>query len=180
MILTSCVVDDFLDKPELVRNSALSCDFYIKGNFPGSRTDHCDEDYYLYLKNKIETVLKIKIKDNFQHKLAFQLCLESDNTWIHTDEYDYTGIIFLTPDAPVDSGTGIYKHKQTNTFLRQSQEIFDNDLSNWEMITMIGNIFNRLVLIKGSAYHRSIVPGFGNEKSTGRLTQIFFFNVEKD
>ncbi len=180
MIMTTCVIDNFLDNPNLVRESALENDFQIKGNYPGLRTHFCDENYYFYIKNKIEKIFNFGITENFQQRLSFQLCLENDTTWVHTDEFDYTGIIFLSPDAPVDSGTGIYRHKDKNQFLKEEIEIIDNDMLNWEMVTMIGNIYNRLVLIKGSSYHRSIIPGFGSDKSTGRLTQTFFFNVPKD
>jgi hypothetical protein len=180
MIITSCVLDDFLENPNSVRESALENNFFLTGNFPGSRTNFCDENYYNYLKNKLENIFNFKIKENFQKKLCFQLCLEKDDTWIHTDEYEYTGIIFLTPNAPVESGTGIYRHKEKNTFLRSDNEIFDNDLKNWEMVNMIGNVYNRLILIRGDSYHRSILPGFGNNKTDGRLTQVFFFNTSKE
>jgi hypothetical protein len=42
----------------------------------------------------------------------------------------------------------------------------------------VANIYNRMVLYRGSLYHRSVLPGFGHDKYTGRLFQTFFFNTE--
>ena len=43
----------------------------------------------------------------------------------------------------------------------------------------VGNVYNRLVAYRGNMlYHRSIVPGFGDSVETGRLTQVFFFDVK--
>jgi hypothetical protein len=48
------------------------------------------------------------------------------------------------------------------------------------MVEVAENVYNRLILFKGSKlYHSSVVDaGFGFTKETARLTQIFFFNTE--
>ena len=53
-----------------------------------------------------------------------------------------------------------------------------NDLTKWDRILTIGNVFNRLVLYRGTYYHRSDVAGFGKDKYDGRLFQTFFFDTE--
>ena len=53
----------------------------------------------------------------------------------------------------------------------------ENILNNWEQVDFIGNIFNRLVVYRGSLFHRSVLPGFGKDKEPGRLFQTFFFNT---
>ena len=77
-------------------------------------------------------------------------------------------MLYLTPDAPVESGTGIYEPI--------CEDADCNSLADWKQIDSIGNKFNRLVLYRGNLEHRSILPGFGINKETGRLFQTFFFN----
>ena len=89
-------------------------------------------------------------------KSAFQLTLETDgDSWIHKDD-DMTiaGVFYLTPNAPVDSGTTLF-----------------NDLN--EPLDVIGNVYNRLVLYNANKYHKSS-KYFGSDLFTGRLTQVFF------
>jgi len=162
MNLNTLVIDNFLDSPDTVRQSVLDLDFYQSGNFPGLRSDRADIEYENYVQKKIESLIGANIKEWVQDSFRFQLCFEDADTWIHKDETDWAGILYLTPDAPVESGTGIYR----------------KNADNWQLITSIGNIYNRLALYNGRLYHRSIVPGFGNCVKTGRLTQVFFFNIE--
>ena len=99
----------------------------------------------------------------------YQLCLEGAETWIHKDDTQWAGVLYLTPNAPVESGTGIYEPLVDNPN--------GNGLEDWKQIDLVGNIFNRLVLYRGNLHHRSVLPGFGTDKETGRLFQTFFFNT---
>jgi len=190
MRIDSLIIDNFLDDPDFVRNIALNSEFGITGNFPGSRTFQCDEKYNQEVIYKLETILNAKIVEWNRHKeegsenvidvdtSCFQLCLENDTTWIHRDPNEWTGILYLTPDAPVDSGTGIYMHKKTGIFRHyQNRQVDDVDINSWQLITFVGNLYNRMFIFRGDLYHRSVVPGFGTNKYTGRLTQTFFFNT---
>jgi hypothetical protein len=161
MRINTIIIDNFLDNPDLVRKSVLNIDFKNTGSFPGIRSDAADEDYQKMIGKKLFDILGFNIKYRKDRDcFRFQLCLDGSDTWIHKDDTDWAGVLYLTPDAPVESGTGI----------------FDND-SN--LVTMIGNVYNRLVLYRGDLFHRSVVPGFGDTPSTGRLTQVFFFDEEK-
>lgn len=162
MIVNTIIVDDFLDNPDLVRQQALSLDFYETGTFPGRRSDRADQEYERYVQAKIESVIGCKIKEWSLDSFRFQLCLEDAETWVHKDPSEWAAILYLTPNAPLTAGTGIY-----------SEERQDADL-----ITGIGNIYNRLVIYRGDQPHRSILPGFGTTPETGRLTQVFFFRTE--
>ena len=51
-------------------------------------------------------------------------------------------------------------------------------MTKWEMTTMIGNKFNRLILYRGNMFHSSL-DYFGSNKENGRLFQTFFFNSER-
>lgn len=182
MYISTIVIENFLDNPYSVRESVLSIDFKSKEQHPGFRSDPVDDQYLNYVKDKISRILRKRIPDiGIDQSGRFQLCLENDKSWIHTDSYEWSGVLFLTPDAPVNSGTGIYRHIESNEI--SIQEIDHSDTPNleenkWEVVTIIGNVFNRLVLFDGKAYHRSLVSGFGDRPSTGRLTQVFFFNTQ--
>lgn len=163
MEITTIIVDNFLEKPDVVRQSALGLDFSAIGPYPGVRSDRADEDYERYVTEKLEKLLNLKIKEFKQDSFRFQLCLEDAESWVHMDETDWAAILYLTPNAPYESGTGLYVDT-------------GND---FKLVTGIGNIYNRLVIYPGKAFHQSILPGFGKSKETGRLTQVFFFNTEK-
>lgn len=190
MNINTIIIDDFLDDAEYIRRIATSADYPITGNFPGRRTYVCDNEYNSMVIKKIEFILNKKITDWIDHydhdtesmqkvdTSCFQLCLEGDKTWIHRDPNDYTAILYLTPNAPVESGTGIYRHKSTGIYQYiENNVVFDTDDDAWELITYIGNVFNRLAIFKGGLYHKSVLPGFGHDKYSGRITQTFFFNV---
>jgi hypothetical protein len=158
MKVNTIIIDDFLDNPNIVRNSVLNIEFENTGSFPGVRSDSADEQYQKMIDEKLRNILGFKVtyrkdRDCFR----FQLCLEGSTTWIHKDDTDWAGVLYLTPNAPIDSGT----------------VIFDSDEN---IVTVIGNVYNRLVLYRGDLFHRSIVSGFGNSIHNGRLTQVFFFD----
>lgn len=192
MRIDTIIIDDFLDDPDYVRNVALNADYILTGNFPGARTYQCDGQYNQEIKNKLENILKTKIVEWNQHfdqktnkiidvdTSCFQLCLQNSTTWIHQDPNEYTGILYLTPNAPVDSGTGIYMHKKTGIYRHdEHRQIDDVDINNWQLISFSGNVYNRMFIFRGDLYHRSVVPGFGTDKYSGRITQTFFFNTEE-
>jgi hypothetical protein len=51
------------------------------------------------------------------------------------------------------------------------------DMTQWELVDRIGNLYNRLILYRGDLYHTSL-DYFGRDLETGRLFQTFFFNTE--
>lgn len=176
MNINTLIIDNFLDNPDKVRTSALSLEFYRTGDFPGYRTDRADYDYEAYVTKKLESILNCKILEFKQDSFCFQLCLEDNETWIHHDDTAWAGVLYLTPDAPAEAGTAIYRHIPTNKF-SELENVDVKDVKNWEIITAVGNVYNRLILYKGNLFHRSLLSGFGDSKETGRLTQVFFFNI---
>tara|TARA_B100000073_G_C23571757_1_gene508467 strand:+ start:159 stop:668 length:510 start_codon:yes stop_codon:yes gene_type:complete len=163
------VIDNFLDDPDRLRSHALSLDFdRVQPKVPGVRTRHSAGKYAEETERKLKEALGCKniIWDMTQDTFCFQSCVEGTQTWVHVDSQgknqgEWAAVLYLTPDAIVDSGTGIYKDKNS-----------DRNIS-------VGNIYNRLVAYRGKVlYHRSIVPGFGNTLETSRLTQTFFFDIK--
>jgi len=52
------------------------------------------------------------------------------------------------------------------------------DMTKWDLVDSIGNVYNRLVLFNSMRYHMSM-DYFGDNKENGRLFQVFFFSTEK-
>lgn len=184
MYISSIIVENFLENPNLVRESALAADFFSKKNHPGVRSSFVNQEYLNYVKEKISKILNRSIIDfESEESGKFQICLEDDKSWIHTDPFAWSAVLFLNPDSSLDSGTGIFRHIKSGLICYDDIDFSytpNLDERDWECVTMIGNVFNRLVLFKGRTYHRSLLAGFGNNKSNGRLTQVFFFNTEEN
>jgi len=185
------VIDNFYKNPMDVRNFALNEEYSVSGNYPGVRT----KSYATYeLKELIQKYIGSfggKITDfpmeSSSYNGSFQYTTSRASSWIHTDPYNtWGGVLYLTPDAPVSSGTAFYKIKETtdvslgmyeNTIKKDYVDYFSQDLTKWELVDTIGNVFNRLVLFNSKRYHMSM-DYFGTDKTNGRLFQVFFFSTE--
>jgi hypothetical protein len=182
------IFDNFYSNPYQVRDYAVSLPFTVSGNYPGFRTDIMRGQYNTEAKIMFEDMLRKKI--TFwpeQDNTSFQYTTAVDVTWVHYDSTNWAGVLYLTPDAPLESGTAIYRNKETKIFMhdpkKPSTDYNNNDkvlnnLDCWEPIVQVSNIFNRLVVYRGDYYHRSMLPGFGDSVYNGRLFQTFFFNTE--
>lgn len=158
------IVDNFLPKPDLVREQVIKLDFPTRGEFPGKRSYATDDDFQMYCKTRFEDIMGVKITQFLMDSFCYQLCYEGAETWVHKDPSMWAGILYLTPNAPIEAGTGIFKEDKQGEF---------------ELVDAIGNVYNRLVLYRGDLLHRSLLSGFGNTPESGRLTQVFFFDVRE-
>jgi len=177
--------DGFYSNPEQVREYALGQDFNVEGNYPGLRTGPYPEPYFTNMKGAIEDIIHKKITYwPDKYNTAFQYTTEDSHTWVHYDPTTWAAVCYLTPDAPIDTGTAIYRHKDTGIYQHEIGKPDYNELhhtpDDWEILDYCGNIFNRIVIYKGSFYHSSKIAGFGKNKYDGRLFQTFFFNTEAE
>ena len=182
------IFENFYGNPLDVRNFALSQEFNVTGNFPGRRTKPMPEPFFSDTKKLFEKVLQKEISWwPEEYNTSFQYTTQNDETWIHYDPTNWAGVLYLTPNAPLESGTAIYMHKETGiSMLNRNNSYTDlngkseelNDLSKWNEIIRVSNVFNRLVMYRGEYYHRSVLPGFGDNQYNGRLFQTFFFNTK--
>jgi hypothetical protein len=180
MDLNLQVYDNFLENPDDYRKFALSQKYDIRGNYPGVRAKFTSSVYL----NILNEALGKAIGQEFEHEGAstwFQACTELEEfNWIHHDTKDLAGILYLTPNAPIDYGTSIFRHIPTGK-MYADQSIEDQGLhryeDDWEEVIRVGNVYNRLVLYDGFLYHRSTKFGFGNSLENCRLTQTFFLNL---
>lgn len=179
------VVDNFLDNPDEIRELALQ-QSYEKMGSAGKRSTarfHNRID-----SNTFGRLLSIDIKgrswDHHNINGRFQFCTAEDPVVFHSDEQSYAGIIFLSPNAPVESGVTLVKSRVTGARLPSSDPdvmsaTYDGNLldpTKWETVDKIGNIYNRLVLWNGQLIH-SASCYFGTTLENARLFWMFFFDA---
>jgi len=191
------IIDDFYNNPDEVRDYALGQPFNVKGNYPGQRTTPIINDGIKeHIEKHIGTAVNGTIDWPDPHFLdsycgSFQYTTQSDRTWIHADSWNtWAGVLYMTPDAPISGGTGLFKHKATGLYSAprldsgevdeaKMDEIYldAQDMTKWEMTDRVANIYNRLVLYRGDYFHASL-DYFGRDQYDGRLFQTFFFTTK--
>jgi hypothetical protein len=192
------IIDNFYNNALDTRNYILTQEFSVRGNYPGQRTvsyanEHLKETIQKYVEpfgGKI-TDFPIPKEDGLDaskiYNGSFQYTTSRDRSWVHIDGHNnWAGVLYLTPDAPLSSGTSFYKFydgaacKRDIELLENNEEIdrYSQDLTKWEKVDQVGNVFNRLILFNADRFHMSM-DYFGNTKENGRLFQVFFFSTER-
>lgn len=177
------IKDNFYTNPDQVREYALSQDFSVSGNYPGLRTGPYPEPYFSDMKVEIERILNQKISywPN-TYNTAFQYTTEESKTWVHYDQTQWAAVCYLTPNPPFGTGTGIFRNKKEGFYQHADNQTDYNDINHtseeWKLQDYCENVYNRIVIYRGSFYHSSVKAGFGKTKYDGRLFQTFFFNTD--
>jgi hypothetical protein len=188
------ITDQFYNDVDALREFALQQDFSIKGNYPGNRTISFLNDS---IKETIESIIephagKVVYWSEDQYTGAFQYTTSRERSWIHADQTtEWAGVCYLTPNAPHTAGTGIFRHKETGLIRAPknedgslNRELMDyigkdsQDMTKWDLVDVVGNVYNRLVLYRGDLFHMSL-DYFGTDLYDSRLFQTFFFTTER-
>lgn len=188
---TAIVIDGFYMNPHEVREYALSQNF-IEDNskYRGRRSDK--NFRWPGIKERFESLIDAPIAEWEQHGFngVFQYCVGGDQVVFHSDMQRWAGVVYLTPDAPPESGTTLYRskanklraiHEAKNS--TASRELLERqmyhgkllDKTAWEQVDVFGNVFNRLVIWDARLVHAASCY-FGSDKNNGRLFQMFFFS----
>lgn len=187
------ILDGFYNDPIDVRNMALNMEYEVTGNFPGARTKPVfNQSVYDIIQKAVQPFAgKITWWPKDGYTGSFQYTTSRNRSWIHADQTtNWAGVLYLTPDAPLSGGTGLFRHKPTglDQAPRKEDGSYDlellaeinkdsQDMTKWELSDFVGNKFNRLVLYRGDLFHTSL-DYFGQDINDGRLFQTFFFNTE--
>jgi hypothetical protein len=192
------VIDNFYNNPMQTRNYILTQEFKVRGNFPGQRTisyanadlKHIIQRYVMSFGGKITDFPIPTATDANADKIyngSYQFTTSRDRSWVHTDGYNnWGGVLYLTPDAPLSSGTAFYQFED-GCMGEDDAKILDNkaqtdtfsqDMTKWKLVDQVGNVFNRMILFNAKRFHMSM-DYFGDTKENGRLFQVFFFSTEK-
>ena len=193
MQISAYVIDDFYSDVDAVREFALQQDFSVRGNYPGPRTETFLNDSVKEVINNIVSPFygDVVYWSEEQYTGAYQYTTSRDRSWIHADQTTkWAAVCYLTPDAPLSGGTGLFKHKPTGLTMAPKLEdgSYDDellgqiykdsqDMTKWELVDRIGNVYNRLIMYRGDHFHMSL-DYFGQDLYDGRLFQTFFFNTE--
>ena len=197
------VVDDFYADPQAVRRRALEMTYSEPGGLVGWRTKAYQPRG---IKERIEKRFGVRIPYWEKDRDAIEACngvfftsyskgKRSETVGIHYDDPPrwVMFLIYLTPDAPYDSGTSLWQHRRTGLVAKPAardaerlgmpldrlEALMERDArtrSRWIEIDRVGNIFNRAVMFPGGFYH-SASRHFGSGFRDGRIYQSFHFPV---
>ena len=200
---TICI-DNFFEHPEHIRNYILTNRNNDKfkwkpsatGRWPGIRSCGLGEINYSlfqeiatrYLLNHYSAEQLAKV--DYQCKMMFQIIKEEDvqGGWVHSDYPKlHTSIVYLTPNASLDSGTNIYQIKDStslvghhstklkvhknNVYNPQSEEFRLKYNSQFNKTMTFSNIYNRCIGFDGNMFH--CANDF--DKKEERLTLVMFW-----
>lgn len=197
------VVDEFLRDPDEVRDLALSLKYgedlrYFKGRR--------SEERYLWpnLREEFSRLLGKPVTEWLGHQAngVFQQTSRSDPLVWHHDTQGYAGAIYLTPDAPPQSGTSFWRDRTCGCRRRPSHPLERRRLGNreaveaaekavydpyniehgdnWELVESVAGLYNRLVIWDASLIHSatSYTEFAEDGPAATRLVQLFFFDAE--
>ena len=178
--------------PDLVRNYAINNLSFLESDY--HRGKRSDSKFILNgTLEKFEEILGRKIYNwnnpNYANGI-FQYCTSTDPIVYHVDSQNYAAMVYLTPNAPLQTGTATYKSIYTNqtkfddfnseqynkTFKGLSNELNFYDKTSFEMVDNIANVYNRLVLFNSKNIHAA-VNYFGDTIDNSRFFHLFFFDI---
>ena len=176
------IVDNFYANPDEIRNFALTQVNYENDNrwYKGLRSavPYRPDG----LKETFENIIGQKIVDfESSYNGVFQIMMATDPQDYHYDTQRWAAMIYLSPNAPLISGTRTHQSKINGTRHRDTydaDQAFQGDFydsTKFDYVDTVANIYNRLVIMDAGAFH-SAGDYFGNTMETGRLTHLFFFD----
>ncbi len=192
------IVDNFFEDPYEVRQIGLnllaekhSCilnDF--GGNYPGIRC-LCPNYIHEFILNFLKKTYDLKIKwficcfhlTSSIHKLGL----------IHTDDEQYSGLIYLNENPKEHSGTilcnpiadvntvecndPLYAGSSTNDIktIKEFIDYKEQFNKNFQIELEIENKFNRFIFYEGASHYHAPYYYFGNNLFNSRLVLVFWF-----
>ena len=198
------VVDGFYPSPDKIRQRALTMDYFEPATFTGWRTlayqprgisDLIETRFRVEIDYWVDELTDINASNGVFFS-AFAKGPRAERVGVHFDRPMswLTLVIYLTPDAPFDAGTSLWRHRKTGltskpikrdailrgTTVDELDRRLDRDrsiLNRWEEIDRIGNVYNRAAMFCGGFFH-SATRHFGSNRHNGRLYQSFHFPVK--
>ena len=197
------IIENFYEDPDAIRTFALAQEYTFCQNrqnleyvYPGSRTkDLFDLDSELHGKicKKLVSVFHNAEHDNMRWAIStsFQSVTEEYSQGVvHTDQNTvFAGVLYLTPDAPLNSGTSLFKKNMNFDETKYQQALIENDTrfrageivmnasyhSMFDEIVRVNNVYNTLIIYEGRHFHAAN-EFFGKTLENSRLAQVFFIN----
>jgi len=196
--LPTKIIDNFFDTPSVWREFALSQEYTeaTTGTWPGTRTELLNDiSNEIFEEFALQLLKHLPMYTGFHRLVAsFHLIDETYGSgWIHDDDptLDVSGIVYLTPNAPLGTGTTLYDDQydaNAATFNKRFKEdvLYSTPESRKQLEkyrleqrsmftpnTVIENVYNRCVIFDPRTWH-SPNNFFGTTKENTRLTLVFF------
>lgn len=195
------IVNDFYENPDAIRKFALAQKYQFCHErpdfpyvYPGCRTQDLFKINPVLFSNICKKL--ISVYHNAEHDYmgwsissSFQVVTaEYGQGVIHRDHNTvFAAVLYLTPDAPLDSGTSLFKPNKTFDEAKYEKAIGENDdrfkageiimdtsyHSMFDEVVRINNVYNTLIIYEGDNYHAAN-QFFGDNNKNGRLAQVFF------
>ena len=186
------VVDDFYEDPHAVREYALKQYYFDDEGYLGMRTRK--QHFFAGVKERFEELLNMEIVspedwEDYGMNGRFQSCIAGTSRVFHCDQQRFAAIVYLTPNAPIGSGTSTFQHKESKVFHSQQRtpegktidDAFNQhtfvDSFPYELMDHCANVYNRLVIFDAKCIHAA-QDYFGWDIESGRLWHMFFFDTE--
>jgi Family of unknown function (DUF6445) len=197
------VIENFYENPDAIRKFALKQKYTfcheidnVEYVYPGCRTkdlSYLDTLLFEKICKKLVSVFHNSEHDymRWQITTSFQSVAEEYGQGvIHTDHNTiFAAVLYLTPDAPLNSGTSLFKPNKTFDEKKYIQALDDNDArfktgeikmdtgyhSMFDEIVRVNNVYNTLIIYEGRHYHAAN-QFFGKDLKDSRLAQVFFIN----
>ena len=195
------IVENFYENPDAIRKFALAQKYTfchevanIDYVYPGCRTQdlsNLDKALFDKICTKLVSVFHNAENDHMRWLIttSFQsVSAQYNQGVIHTDHNTvFAAVLYLTPDAPLNSGTSLFKKNKTFDEKKYQQALDDNDErfkageiamstdyhSMFDEIVRVNNVYNTLILYEGRHYHAAN-QFFGKTMQDSRLAQVFF------
>jgi Family of unknown function (DUF6445) len=197
------VIENFYENPDAIRNFALAQKYTychevenIDYVYPGCRTrdlSYLDTLLFEKICKKLVSVFHNAEHDVMRWALttSFQIVsAEYGQGVIHSDHNTiFAAVLYLTPDAPLNSGTSLFKPSKKFDEKKYLQALEENDEGfkagkiimdtsyhdMFDEIVRVNNVYNTLILYEGQHYHAAN-QFFGKKLEDSRLAQVFFIN----
>ena len=176
------IVDNYYANPDEVRDYALTQVEYEQDLrwYKGFRSKGVYRPEGM--KESFERIIGERIADfESGYNGVFQIMVSSDPQVYHYDTQRWAAMIYLSPGAPIESGTRLHRSRRNATRHRDeplADDAFRGDFYDstiFDVVDSAANIYNRLVIMDAGCFH-SAGPYFGNTLETGRLSHLFFFD----
>lgn len=191
------VIDNFLEDPDEMRQSALSSGFGTwRPNKGAIGPDHFEGvNFYGNHGTGVRALAKQFHKAIYPNKFFFRVTTEDTaEAVVHSDIFtgDLTCILYMSKHE--GSGTEFYRHKPTNTFAlpplkkfyadpenfeRMKKDCSHRDPEIWEKTRAVEGAYNRAVIFPSPVFHsRYPYTGFGHNPEDGRMIWGCHFYME--
>lgn len=197
------VVDDFLHDPDEVRTLALAQEYASDTRFyKGLRSR--ERFLWPHLREEFGRLLGRPVTEWLGHGAngVFQQTSSDDPLVWHHDTQGFAAAVYLTPDAPLRSGTSFWRDRTWGCRRRPSHHLETTRLGsteavqaagavvydaynlehgdNWELVEAVAGLYNRLVIWDASLIHSATSYSDFDDggRAPSRLVQLFFFDAD--